>query len=308
MTSHSHSHSHAHSHHGHHSHGAPNEFKGAFLISITANLIYVLIQVAYAFIAHSNSLLADAGHNFGDVLGLLFAFFASLLLKKQPSHQFSYGFKKTSILASMFNSLLLTFTCAGIAIDAVVKLLNPSPVGALAVSLVAFIGILINGGSALLFMRGREHDLNIRSAFLHLASDALVSLGVVFGGILIYFTHANWLDPVIGLVIVTIVLVSAWGLLKDSVNLVLDGVPTHIKIEELFDFFKSIEGVEAIHDLHVWAMSTKETALTAHLIMPTGLTLTAEKRAWIDHELEERFRIHHTTLQIESEECAHGCN
>ncbi len=291
--------SHHHHGHGHCHHQAPTDgFNRAFMISIVANLGYTLIQFFYAYWAHSTSLLADAGHNLGDVLGLAMAWIASLLLQKQASARYSYGFKKTTILASILNALILIFTCGLIIREAIEKFIHPTEIAALAVALVAFIGILVNAGTALLFMRGRKSDLNIKGAFLHLAFDALVSLGVVIAAGLIYWTGWQWIDPVVGLVIAAVILRGTWGLLRDSVNLVMDGVPRNIDSLAVKHYLENLPGVTELHDLHIWGLSTQENALTAHLIMPKNPLTDAERRT-LNQALKQQFNIHHTTIQIE---------
>ena len=288
---------------GHHHH-TPETINTAFIIAISANLFYTIIEVVYAYMAHSTSLLADAGHNLGDVLGLGMAWIASLLLKKRAGARYSYGFKKTTILASVINALILIFTCAIILREAIEKFIHPAPMAAVEVMIVAFIGIVVNGLTAMLFMRGSKDDLNIKGAFMHLAYDALVSFGVVVAAIIIYFTQWEILDPVIGVIIAVVILWGTWGLLRDSVNLVMDGVPRSIDFDAVKTFLQQQPGVTNLHDLHIWALSTKENALTVHLIMPTQ-QLTDKQRHELDHELAHEFNIHHTTIQIE--QGAHPC-
>lgn len=294
MSGHHHDHSHGHCHH----HLPADGFNKAFIISIAANLAYTIIQFIYAYVAHSTSLLADAGHNLGDVLGLVMAWIASLLLKKQANARYSYGFKKTTILASILNALILIFTCGLIIREAVEKFIHPTEISAIAVAIVAFIGIIINAGTALLFMRGRKSDLNIKGAFLHLAFDALVSFGVVIAAILIYFTGWQLLDPIVGMIIAAVILWGTWGLLRDSINLVMDGVPRDINSLEVKHYLENLPGVTELHDLHIWGLSTKENALTAHLVMPEA-PLTDSQRRQLNHQLAHQFNIHHTTIQIE---------
>jgi cobalt-zinc-cadmium efflux system protein len=267
-----------------------------------------LIQIGFAFYANSNSLFADAGHNFGDVLGLIFAFLSSLLHEKSASKNFSYGLKKTTILAAISNALILVFTCGIIGYDSIYKLFHPDHIEEIYVMIVAFIGILINGGSALLFMKD-QHDLNIKSTFLHLAFDALISLGVVIGAVVIYFTQWLWLDPIIGLMIMGVVLYGTFTLLKSSVRLVMDGVPPGLDTEMIKNYLLKQPGVTDIHDLHVWALSTKENILTAHiLISPKATSLNKDQLIHdLTHALEEKFAIHHVTLQIEELDCEKGC-
>ena len=274
---------------------------------IAINFLYVLIQIGFAFYANSNSLFADAGHNFGDVLGLGFAFISSLLHEKSASKNFSYGLKKTTILAAMSNALILVFTCGIIGYDSLYKLFHPDHIAEIQVMMVAFIGIIINGASALLFMKNQD-DLNIKSAFLHLAYDALISFGVVVGAGIIYFTHWFWLDPVIGLLIMATVLFGTFSLLKSSVRLVMDGVPPGLNIETIKDFLVKQPHVAGVHDLHVWALSTKENILTAHvLINPLEKSPHDELIHDLTRSIEEKFSISHVTLQLEELDCEKGC-
>ena len=293
-----HNHTHDHGHGHHHHHHAPTSFNLAFGLAVGLNLGFTLVEAIYAIMANSMSLLADAGHNLGDVLGLLFAWAASYLLTKPATLRYSYGYKRTSILAAILNALLLVVTCTIIGYESIHKLISPSIVNEKIVMLVAFIGIFINGGTALLFMRGQD-DLNIKGAFLHLASDALVSFGVVIAGFIILKTQAFWVDPIVGLLIVVIILYSTWGLLRHSVDLILDAVPHGINRKGVETYLKNIPGVSQIHDLHIWGLSTNESALTAHLIVPTG-NFSDELYAKISHDLHHDFKIAHVTIQVES--------
>lgn len=318
---HQHSHSHSHSHdghhhrdgHGHHQHVdvSGQGFNRAFAIATMANLAFTLVEAGYAIAAHSTSLLADAGHNLGDVMGLLFAWVASYLLTKPSSDRYSYGFKRTSILAALVNALLLVATCSIIVYEAILHIIHPQHVNTLIVMVVAIIGILINGSTALLFMKGQD-DLNIRAAFLHLAGDALVSFGVVIAAIVIHYTGWYVVDPIAGLLIVTIILISTWRLLRHSLDMILDAVPYNVDRNAVLDYLKVQPGVTMVHDLHIWSLSTNETAMTAHLIIPTG-TPSDNEYARISNDLRKQFRINHVTLQVElgdtEAECAHeqGC-
>jgi len=294
-----HHHHHGHDHdHEHHHHHAPTRLSGYFAIAIIANLALTIFQAVYAYIAHSTSLLADAGHNLGDVMGLVMAWISILLLKKQASSVRTYGYKKTTILASLANAVILLVACGVIARETIEKFMHPHPVAAVDVMIVAALGIVVNLVSALLFMKDSKDDLNIKAAFLHLAYDALVSVGVVIAGAIIYFTHWNIVDPIVGTVITVVILWGTWGLLKDSMHLVIDGVPKGIQLESVSEYFHNIEGVTAIHDLHIWAMSTKENALTVHLVMPKTI-LSDTQRKEISQHLHEQFNIHHSTIQVE---------
>jgi len=282
-------------------------FNKAFAIATMANLAFTLIEAGYALVAHSTSLLADAGHNLGDVMGLLFAWIASYLLTKPSTDRYSYGFKRTSILAALVNALLLVATCSIIVYEAIWHIIRPEHVQTLIVMVVAFIGILINGSTAMLFMKGQD-DLNIRSAFIHLAGDALISFGVVVAAVVIHYTGWFVVDPIAGLVIVALILMSTWRLLRQSLDMILDAVPYNIDRHAVLGYLKAQPGVSMVHDLHIWSLSTNETAMTAHLIMPTG-TPSAQEFARINDDLRKQFRINHATLQVElgdvDAECAH---
>jgi cobalt-zinc-cadmium efflux system protein len=289
-----------------HAHAAP-AFNKAFLIAIIANGMFVVCQIIFAYIASSTSLLADAIHNFGDVLSLIIAWIAQRLLKRLPTARSTYGMKKTSILAALTNGVLLVFTCGIIATEAVYKLLTPSMVDARAVMIVAAIGIVVNGATAALFLRG-SNDLNIRAAFLHLVYDALVSAGVVVSALLLYWTGWLWLDPLVGLLIAGIILKGTWSLFTDSFRLIIDGVPKGVTMTNVSKLLRAQPGVQGIHDLHVWALSTQENALSVHLWMPEQ-QLTDAARQELGQRLREEHHIHHITIQVERAEgfCADGC-
>ena len=291
-------HSAGHSHHGHH-HGHSHEVGHgrAFAIGIALNLAFVAIEAAYGFIADSMALLSDAGHNLSDVLGLAIAWGAAILAKRAPDDRYTYGLRSSSILAALLNALLLMVAIGGIVWESVQRLIEPAPVMAGTMMVVAGIGIVVNGFTALLFMSG-HHDLNIRGAFLHMVADAAVSLGVVLGGLAILWTGATWIDPVLSLVIAGVIVWGTWGLLKQSLRLSLHGVPRGIAMAEVKDALAKRPGVARVHHVHVWAISTTQTALTAHLVMPGGHPgdrFLAETQ----HELKEHFGIDHATLQIE---------
>lgn len=291
----------------HHDHVHPQQFNKAFALAIFLNLGFTFIEAIYAIVANSMSLLADAGHNLGDVLGLLLAWGANWLLTKPSTERYSYGYRRTSIIASIINALLLVATSAIIAYESIIKLIHPEQVEEFIVIVVAFIGILINGGTALLFMRGSKGDLNIKGAFLHLAADALISVGVVIAATVIYFTGWDMLDPIIGLMIVIVILAGTWGLLRDSVILLLDAVPHAIERQEVKEFLINLQGVTDVHDLHIWGLSTKEIALTAHLVMPDNY-LSDQEHHTLQHDLKEKFNIDHITIQIEKGQGEHPCN
>jgi len=303
---------HAHSHsaeraHGH-GHGyTPADFGSAFAIGVLLNSAFVVIEAVYGWLSGSMALIADAGHNLSDVLSLLLAWGASVLARRGPIAGFTYGFKNSTILAALANAMLLLIAIGMILTETLERFTNPQPVAAGTMMLVAGIGIVINTATALLFLRGRKHDINIRGAFLHMAADALVSVGVVGAGAFILFTGKLWIDPATSLVIVAVIAWGTWGLLKDSVKMSLLAVPDSVSEDEVRGYLARLDGVSAVHDLHIWPMSTTETALTAHLVMPAGHPGDNFLRD-IAHELEHHHGIGHTTVQIEQDrECASGC-
>jgi cobalt-zinc-cadmium efflux system protein len=293
---HHHDHSHAHGDAGH-SH-APDSFGPAFAIGVVLNAGFVAAEVIFGYAANSLALISDAVHNFSDVIALLLAWAAVWLARKQPTQQHTYGYRRASILAALINAGLLLIAVGGIAVEAINRIQEPADVAGWTVVLVATLGIVVNGGTALLFMRGRHGDLNIRGAYLHMAADAGVSLGVVVAACVIMLTGWLWVDPAISLCIAAVVLASGWGLARDSVNLALDGVPKGIELADVKDYLGQLEGVIEVHDLHVWAMSTNETALTAHLVRPGGYDDSFLHG--VCEQLSHRFNIHHATLQIEA--------
>lgn len=291
--------SHSHSGHSHagHSH-APADFGRAFAIGTALNLAFVVVEGGAGIITGSMALLADAGHNLSDVLGLLIAWGGASLAKRPASRRFTYGLSSSTILAALANAVLLLVAVGAIALEAVQRFQDPPPVAGLTVMIVAGVGILINGATAFMFMRGRAGDINIRGAYLHMVADAVVSAGVVVGGGLILLTNASWIDPAISLVIVAVILWSTWGLLRDSVTMALHAVPDGIDPEKVEEALAALPGVTRVHDLHIWPMSTTESALTAHLIIPDGHpgdTFLHDAQ----HKLEHDFGIGHATLQIE---------
>jgi len=301
--SHHEAHDHAGGGHKHHDHAhsrahVPNDFGRMFAIATALNLGLVAIQVLYGVIAHSVALLADAGHNFGDALGLVIAWGAHVLSRVNPTPRFTYGFRSASILAALLNSVILLVATGAIAWEAVGRLFAPGEVAGLTVMVVAAVGVAINGFSALLLMSGQGSDLNVRGAFLHLVGDAAVSLGVVVAGGAILLTGWNWLDPTVSIVISALVVWGTSGLLREAVNRSLSAVPLGIDPTGVATYLRDLPGVEAIHDLHVWAMSTTETALTCHLVMPKGHPGDEFLRQ-LDHQLHHKFRIVHPTIQIE---------
>jgi len=293
---HVHGHSHAHGHAGH-SH-APATFGLAFAVGVALNTVLVGAEFGFGYAANSLALISDAIHNLSDVLALLLAWGAAWLSRRRPTQQYTYGYRRASILAALINAGLLLIGVGGIAVEAVDRLREPAAVAGWTVVIVAAIGILVNGATALMFMRGRDDDLNIRATYLHMAADAGVSLGVVVATLVIMATGWLWVDPAVSLCIAAIVLASGWGLARDSVNLALDGVPKGIDLPDVKDYLARLDGVTDVHDLHIWAMSTNETALTAHLVRPDGFNDAFLHG--VCEELARRFRIQHTTLQIES--------
>jgi cobalt-zinc-cadmium efflux system protein len=277
---------------------APLDHGRAFAIGIALNLAYVAAEAGIGVVAGSLALLADAGHNLGDVLGLALSWGAAVLSRRQPSERFTYGLRSSSILAALANAIVLLVITGGIAWEALWRLAHPVAVGGSMIAWVAAIGIVINGAAALLFTRGRTSDLNIRSAFVHLMADAAVAAGIVLTGIAIALTGLAWLDPAVGLVVSAIIVYGTWDLIKHAMSLALDAVPEGIDAMAVRVHLAALPGVAAIHDLHIWGMSTTETALTCHLVMPGGHPGDAAL-SQLGRELDERFGIHHATIQIE---------
>lgn len=301
MSTHDHHHTHLHGEHGHsHAHHAPQSFNLAFALAVTLNLGFTLFETFYALLANSMGLLADAAHNFGDVLGLLLAWGANWLLTLPARKRYSYGYKRTSIIAAVANALILVASSAIIAYESICKLTNIAVVNEHVVIVLALIGIIINGGTALLFMKGAHDDLNIKGAFLHLLADALIAIGVVIAGVIILYTGQMWIDPVVGLLIVATILWGTWGLLRNSVSLILDAVPHYIDQHGVTEFLKHLPGVAAVHDLHIWGLSTKEVALTAHLVIENHHVTNVDYKK-INTVLKEKFHINHATIQVEVE-------
>jgi cobalt-zinc-cadmium efflux system protein len=295
----------AHTHEHGHSH-APADFNRAFIIGIALNLLFVGVEVVYGLLSDSLALVADAGHNLSDVITLIIAWAAIAVAKRSATATHTFGFKKGTILVSLGSALFLYAAIGVIIWEAVGRLRSPVPVQGMTIVIVAAIGVVINTVTALLFMAGRKKDLNIKAAFVHMAADALVSVGVVVSGLIITATGWHILDPVISIVIALFILFAGWGLLKDSLHLSMAGVPSQIDAEEVLRFLTGLPGVQCIHDLHIWAASTTENVLTAHLVMPAGgsdhfLHETAEY-------LRHHFDIHHTTLQIERSDITGICH
>lgn len=281
----------------HHHHGSDN-YGWAFAVGVGLNLFFVVIEAAYGWWANSLALLADAGHNLSDVLGLLMAWAGYALAKLAPDSERTYGWRGSTILAALFNSLLLLLAVGGIAWEAIGRLSQPAPVAAPTVVAVALVGVVINTATALLFVRGRNRDLNLRGAYLHMAADALLSLGVAIAGMIIWATGLLWVDPVTSLLIAVVILASTWDLLRESLRLAMQAVPSQISLTEVDLFLRELPGVSEVHDLHVWAMSTTEIALTAHLVRP-DLVNDDELLKQVAAELHHRFDICHCTIQIE---------
>ena len=297
----------AHTHHDHahrHDHVALRH-DGAFAIGTVLNLGFVAAEVVYGLSANSMALLADAAHNFGDVLGLLLGWGAAWLTRLPPTRRRTYGWGRSSILAVLVNATILLISVGAISVEAVQRLISPQPVVEATVMLVAAVGVLVNGATALLFMRGRGDDLNIRVQFVHMAADAIVSLGVVVAGLLIWLTGWQWLDPLASLGIALVIVFGTWGMLRESADLAMDAVPDGVAHDAVHEFLSSVPGVLEVHDLHIWGLSTTDTALTAHLVC---IDETGDRRL---HELmaalRDRFGIGHATLQIETDADAEMC-
>ena len=298
---------HDHSSHGHSSHGHNRpDYGRAFAIGIALNVAYVLIEAAAGVVSGSLALLADAGHNLSDVLGLGLAWGAAVLSRRRPSGRFTYGLRSSSILAALANAVILLVVTGGIAWEAVLRFADPVPVASGIVIWIAAIGIAVNGGTALLFVSGRSGDLNVKSAFLHMAGDTLVTAGVVAAGVAIGLTGWPWLDPAVSLVVSAVIVVGTWSLLSSAIGLALDAVPESVDAAAVRAYLAALPGVTALHDLHIWGMSTTETALTCHLVMPGGHPGDAALNA-VTHQLHDRFGIHHATIQIELADTDEAC-
>lgn len=284
--------------HGNQQHSG-QDFGAAFAIGVTLNLLFVVLQIGFGIIAHSLALIADAGHNFGDVLALVLVWAASALSRKAPTERRTYGLRSSSILAALFNALLLLVVVGGIAWEAIRRFRTQVEVAAPIVIWIATIGVVVNAVTALMFMSGRKRDLNIRAAFLHMAADAAISLGVALAGLAIFWTGRHWIDPLVSLLIAATIVWGTWSLLRDSINLALHAVPAGIDIRAVRKYLSGLPHVTAVHDLHVWPLSTTETALTAHLVRDVNhcdcaLLLKAAR------DLQDQFQIHHATLQFET--------
>ena len=297
-----HSHDHGHSHGGHHHHVNPGTVaNGAFIAGIVLNGAYVIIQVVAGLMTHSMALLSDAGHNLSDVASLALSLMAFRLARVKPTQSFTYGYKKTTILTALTNAVILLITVGMLGYESINRLIHPRAVEGGVIAIVAGVGIVINLSSAFLFFRNKEHDLNTRGAYLHLLTDAMVSLGVVLAGIAIHFTHWFWLDGAISIVVLIVILVGTWSLLTDSLRLSLDAVPPDVETDAIEKLIMDIPGVESIHHMHIWAMSTTENALTAHLVLSD--TLNFDEKMKLVHEVKHELlhnKIHHATIELES--------
>jgi cobalt-zinc-cadmium efflux system protein len=307
-----HDHDHDHSHHGHghahgHAHGlSPDQLDRAMATGVGLNTLFVIIEAGCGFWAGSLALLADAGHNAGDVVGLLLAWGASRLARRPPSRRYTWGFRRTTIYAALVNAVLLLIACGAILWEAWHRLRSPEPVAGPVMIAVAAVGVVINTLTAILFMRGRERDANLRGAFLHMAADAAVSVGVVVAGIAIMLTGRTWIDPLVSIGITLAIIVGTWDLFRESIDLALDAVPRGIDPDVITAALAAIPGVAEVHDLHIWAASTSEVSLTVHLVVPDTDSHTSALSAANDL-LRDRFQIAHTTIQLEAEDACRCC-
>lgn len=288
-----------------HSHATGN-YNRSFAFGVILNIIFVAIEASYGVFADSLALIADAGHNLSDVVSLLLAWGASVLATKAATEKRTYGFRKATVMASLASAILLLVALGGITWEAIGRFFNPKPVEGITVIVVAAIGVLINTLTALLFVKGQKHDLNIRGAFIHMAADAGVSLGVVVAGIFIIFKGWLWIDPVISLMIVIVILIGTWGLLRDSINYAMDAVPDGIDTIAIKNYLMSFDHVNSIHDLHVWSLSTTETALTVHIVVNNG-SLNNNSLWNFQQHLHDHFGIAHSTIQIETSMGENDC-
>jgi len=298
---------HDHGHHHGHDHGhAPADFGRAFAIGIALNTIYVLVEGSFGILSDSMALLADAGHNLSDVLGLLLAWAAAALSQRGPTRRRTYGYKSTSTLAALFNAMFLLVAIGAIGWESIQRLLHPEPVATTTMLWVAVVGVFVNAGTAGLFMAGRHHDINIRAAFLHMAADALVTVGVIVAALVIMRTGWLWLDPAASLGIAVVILLGTWRLLRESVDLAMDAVPQGIDPDEVRTWLSQLPGVTEVHDLHVWAIGTTDTALTAHLVRDDA-TGDRVLLLGVQDQAKRRFGIVHATVQLETSAAADDC-
>ncbi len=304
---HDHGHEHGHAHGHAHSHAlTPEGINARMGVAVALNVVFVVVEGCFGVLSNSVALIADAGHNLGDVLGLICSWAAIVLSRRPPGGRFTYGLGRSSVLAALTNAVLLLVACGAIAWEAVLRLAAPPTVAGLTVMAVAAVGILLNGVCAWLLHSGSHDDLNRRSAFIHMLGDAAISAGVLIAGGIIAVTGWSWLDPAVSLVIVAVILASTWNLLRDSVQLSLDAVPSGVNSKAVMSFLEGQRGVTEVHDLHIWALSTTSVALTAHLVVPDG-SIDADLLGSLTPFLKQRFRIDHATLQIERDRCQHGC-
>lgn len=292
--------------HSHPHHHKVANYNRAFAIGILLNVVFVIIEASYGILAGSMALLADAGHNLSDVVSLLLAWGASVLAKKAATEKRTYGFRKATVMAALLSSIMLLIALGGIAWESINRMFNPQPVQGMTVIVVASIGVVINTITALLFFKGQQHDLNIRGAFLHMAADAAVSLGVVIAGIFILFKNWLWIDPLVSLLIVMIILIGTWRLLRESLNYAMDAVPENVDLQKIQQYLLDCDQVDSLHDLHVWPLSTSETALTVHLVVK-GSPLDNAFLSQLQHDLHDHFAIEHATIQLESADDASFC-
>lgn len=292
---------------GHNHNNSVNYYNKAFAIGIALNVGYVIIEFAYGVIYNSMALIADAGHNLSDVLGLMLAWGASRLATKSPSKTMTYGYRKSTILAALMNSIILMVAVGAIAYESIGRFFNPQPISGGNLMIVAGIGVIINTVTALMFMSGSKKDLNIKGAFIHMAADAGISLGVVAAGLLISITSLYWIDPVISLVIVIIITIGTWGLLKESFTMSMDAVPKGINLSEVREFLLNQDDVTKVHDIHIWPLSTTETAFTAHVVR-RNKDCNDEFLSNMKKELHDKYEISHVTIQIENSEVDVDCN
>ncbi len=293
--------------HAHHHHETLTKVNTAFVIGILLNLAFVMVEAIVGILIDSLSVLSDAGHNLADVGTLALSLLAFKLMKVKSNSRYTYGYRKTSILVALFNSILLLVTIGAIVYGAIDHIFYPQTIPGLTVSIIAGVGIVINFSTALLFLRNKEKDINVKSAYLHLLADALVSAGLVIGGIVIYYTKLYWLDSVFSLIIAAIILFTTWKLMKESLRLSLDGVPSSINLQEIIILIRKTEGVKEVHHVHIWPLSSTENALTAHLVLEESVQ--GEQEAHLKHEIRhllEHHNIRHVTFETEREECKNG--
>ncbi|MBS1745543.1 MAG: cation transporter [Bacteroidetes bacterium] len=290
----------AHDHH-HHEHAAPQNVNDAFIVGVSLNFLFVIIEAVVGFYVNSLSLLSDAGHNLADVIALSLSLLAFRLMRTSSNKHYTYGYRKTSILVALFNGMVLIASIGAIVYEAIHRLFEPKSLPGDTIAWVAAIGIVINGVTALMFLRDRKKDLNVKGAYLHLLSDTLVSLALVVGGIIIHYTDWFWIDPVLSIIVALTILFSTWNLLKESLRLSLDGVPADMNLQQVKDAAIKINGIEEIHHIHLWGMSTTENALTAHIVVDAGISLQQVEK--IKHDFRhalEHLNIQHITLEVES--------